>query len=170
MTGPWTAWKTKQRFPTLSTAPWKSPTPRFPHSHSVDPCSLSLDLQTTKCARACGARTNARKEQLHRGRDHNLASSFRLISHWNETSVSGSLRIGITTALQAHFWIGKCCPYCKFFECSFSSLFATSERLACPDCRQQRVTALDKPPASAPARCRSATRQTSRGRAAFAPK
>ena len=33
MTGPWEGRKTKSRFPSLSTAPWKSQTARFPHSH-----------------------------------------------------------------------------------------------------------------------------------------
>lgn len=33
---------------------------------------------------------------------------FRLISHWNRRSVSGSLRVGIKSRFQAHFWIGKC--------------------------------------------------------------
>jgi glucokinase len=36
MTGLWKRWKTKLRFPTFPTVPWKSPTPRFPHSHSAD--------------------------------------------------------------------------------------------------------------------------------------
>ena len=36
-------------------------------------------------------------------------NSLRLISHWNETRISGSLRIGIKIRFQAHFWIGKCC-------------------------------------------------------------
>jgi hypothetical protein len=33
MTGPWKTWKTRRRFPRFPTAPWKSPTARFPHSH-----------------------------------------------------------------------------------------------------------------------------------------
>ena len=38
MPGPWKAWKTKNRFSTLPTAPWKSRQKRasFPHSHSSD--------------------------------------------------------------------------------------------------------------------------------------
>ena len=49
-----------------------------------------------------------KKGANHCGKEPEQAVSFRLISRWNETSVSGSLRIGIKTAVQAHFWIGKC--------------------------------------------------------------
>jgi hypothetical protein len=44
MTVPWKAWKTKPRFSTLPTAPWKSLS-RFPHSHSSGDCSY---LKNTK--------------------------------------------------------------------------------------------------------------------------
>jgi hypothetical protein len=33
MPGLWKTWKTRLRFPTFPTAPWKSPPARFPHSH-----------------------------------------------------------------------------------------------------------------------------------------
>src|ERR671918_2333700 len=50
MPGPWKAWKTKPRFSTLPTAPWKSPTARFPHSHSS--YDEPLFSQTNKNQRA----------------------------------------------------------------------------------------------------------------------
>ena len=40
MPGPWKTWKTKLRFSTFPTAPWKSPPTRFPHSHRADDDSL----------------------------------------------------------------------------------------------------------------------------------
>lgn len=48
MTGPWKPCKTKQRFYTLSTAPWKSPTTRFPHSHSFGFASLEKWKTTSR--------------------------------------------------------------------------------------------------------------------------
>jgi hypothetical protein len=46
MPGPWKPWKTKRRFSTVPTAPWKSHTPRFPHSHSADDESVSSEPKT----------------------------------------------------------------------------------------------------------------------------
>ncbi len=48
MTGPSKPCKTKQRFYTLSTAPWKSPTTRFPHSHSFGFASLEKWKTTSR--------------------------------------------------------------------------------------------------------------------------
>jgi len=48
MPGRWKAWKTKPRFSTLPTAPWKSPTSRFPHSHSSYDETLFSQPPTTR--------------------------------------------------------------------------------------------------------------------------
>jgi hypothetical protein len=45
MPGPRKTWKTKLRFPTFPTAPWKSPQARFPHSHRADDGSLFSETQ-----------------------------------------------------------------------------------------------------------------------------
>jgi len=44
MPGPWKTWKTKLRFSTFPTAPWKSPPTRFPQSHRAED-----DPWTRKC-------------------------------------------------------------------------------------------------------------------------
>ena len=104
MPGPWKPWKTKLRFPTVPTAPWKSPKTRFPHSHSTDDGSY---IPIANNARAFQALTiegeNQKKgairscppgvEKAFHFRAHpalESKSSFRLIPRWNEFSISGS--------------------------------------------------------------------------------
>jgi hypothetical protein len=49
MPGPWKTWKTRRRFPTFPTAPWKSPVARFPHSHRADDGSLIQKNEKRAC-------------------------------------------------------------------------------------------------------------------------
>ena len=60
MTGPWKTWKTRRRFPTFPTAPWKSPTVRFPHSHRADngPPSMNTENKNQDLAPALPAKHN----------------------------------------------------------------------------------------------------------------
>src|SRR5580693_1288778 len=51
----------------------------------------------------------SKKGEPHQQKTIVFASpNFRLISHWNQTLISGSFRVGIKSRFQAHFWIGKC--------------------------------------------------------------
>jgi hypothetical protein len=56
MPGPRKTWKTRLRFPTFPTAPWKSPKARFPHPHRADDDSLikiTTGLENANQKKAC---------------------------------------------------------------------------------------------------------------------
>lgn len=106
MPGPWKPWKTRQRFPTASTAPWKSHTSRFPHSHSANDFSLSSKQKQTphpsRPSDAQGKNKTAERRPLAASasaanrplfRAHSALERkplFRLIARWNQTLLSGS--------------------------------------------------------------------------------
>ena len=73
MTGPWKTWKTRRRFPTFPTAPWKSPTARFPHSHRAgdDPPSMNTENKNQDTARALLALAG-KPQQEHSPKDEHL--------------------------------------------------------------------------------------------------
>ena len=87
MPGPWKTWKTKVRFPTFPTAPWKSPRRRFPHSHRAGDDSLFPEIQRRRRngSLPSGARRNTTKGGSTRGKGPTQSST-----------------------LQAHAWTGKC--------------------------------------------------------------
>jgi hypothetical protein len=107
MTGPWKPWKTKQRFPTAPTAPWKSPVGRFPHSHCADAGVMTSKRQQALPSRPADARAKKKKKtterrpstasscagarpkfQAHSALERSPA--FRLIARWNQNALSGS--------------------------------------------------------------------------------
>ena len=106
MPGPWKPWKTRQRFPTAPTAPWKSHTPRFPPSHSADGFPLSSqEKQTPRPSRSSDAQgrdqtaerrplaasasaANRPLFQAHSALERKPL--FRLIARWNQFAISGS--------------------------------------------------------------------------------
>lgn len=106
MPGPWKPWKTRQRFPTAPTAPWKSHTPRFPPSHSADGFPLSSqEKQTPRPSRSSDAQgKNQTAERRPLAASASAANRplfqahsalerkplFRLIARWNQFSISGS--------------------------------------------------------------------------------
>ena len=110
MTGRWKAWKTKDRFPKLSTAPWESrqhrEIPTFPQprlfsslgqktSHRTGDYGKvgiqNRDSHFPTIAIACGARTKTHLFTTKGGilplRD---TLPFRIILYWNQMSVSVS--------------------------------------------------------------------------------
>ena len=105
--------KPNNGFPTFPTAPWKSPTARFPHSHSADG-EFPYTATTGRTARAFGAsrKTNHRKDTASAPRSNSATPKsqahpvlesecrFRLIQRWNQKENK--------SRFQAHSWIGKC--------------------------------------------------------------
>jgi len=89
MPGRWKAWKTKGRFSTLPTAPWKSrkpgEIPTFPHA--LRDYDYALAFHKTK----------------EEGRRIPRSSAVKTVS-----KLSGSSTIGNRCRFQAHLWIGKC--------------------------------------------------------------
>ena len=62
MPGLWETWKTRRRFPTFPTAPWKSPTTRFPHSHRAGDDSPLSEPKTNASRLAPFGRSPQRQE------------------------------------------------------------------------------------------------------------
>ena len=56
MTERWKMWKTKKRFPTVPTVPWKSPKARFPHSHRPDGGDPCIEEKENAQRRPSGAK------------------------------------------------------------------------------------------------------------------
>jgi len=75
----------------------------FPIPLRDDEYGLCVQTQTQPASGLRPARPKTRKEIRNSGQ-----GIFRLIPHWDESLISGSLRIGIISRFQAHFWIGKC--------------------------------------------------------------
>ena len=72
-------------FPTVVHRPWKSPTARFPHSHSTDDCFLSFVIRTARALRALAPTSmKGGYQRTRRGLP------------------SGSSRIGMELRFQAH--------------------------------------------------------------------
>ena len=131
MPGRWKEWKTKSRFPTLPTAPWKSRQPReistFPQLRRVAPGKVENQTQVSHFPHATRddddytfRKTKVKTRRLRRCENepqkesipqHSAVSPLpipRLTSHWKRNPFSGSLRVGNKYRFQAHFRIGKC--------------------------------------------------------------
>ena len=89
MTGRWKPWKTKLRFPTVPTVPWKSHKPRFPHFHNAGDGSLSLPTKQPRCA------LRALAQQLIKELPQNRTLC-------RASPRSGSSRTGINFPFRAH--------------------------------------------------------------------
>jgi hypothetical protein len=92
MPGPRKTWKTKLRFPTFPTAPWKSPKARFPHSHRADDDSLFSETQNQDAtARALRTLAQHHERRIHpRQRANTVFHSSGACRAWNQTPISGS--------------------------------------------------------------------------------
>src|SRR2546422_4323204 len=102
MPGPWKEWKTKPRFPTLPTVPWKSrkhreistfPPPRLaPHGKAENQKTVSHfpTRYTRRRLRFPSVQNPNPKKGSRPLRGLLILPTFRIILYWNQDPVSGS--------------------------------------------------------------------------------